>query len=172
MLQYGTALIFELHKKKGNGRRRRSERSSGRWEKKRSRRRTLRQAEEWTEEESIEDKEIGEKAREKYSPDDLLVKIFLMEGIEKQAAVVRELKISGCSTDSGGGGDEGGGGGGGGGSGGCSLSRITEMFQEIAVWSQAELMEICNGTRCTRERLFFHILGALFLYFLLLPAMS
>ena len=181
MLQYGTALIFELHHQKeaGIGRRKRtSEGRKGRWNEKRRREerqrwRTIRSQEEdeWTEEESEEDEEEKEsEERETYSPDELLVKIFLMEGIEKQAAVVRELKISGCSTGSGGG-DEGGGGGRGSG-GGCSLSKLTNMFQDIAVWSQSELMEICNGASCVRGHLFFYIFFALFLCFLLLPTMN
>ena len=115
MLEYGSALIFELHKKEAKasagGRRKRGDDAGG-----------------------------GSASR--FSSDELIVKMFLLDGMEKESASLKNLTIPHCrGDDADDAADDGT---------DCRLSRLVEKYDDVAVWSRDELMQLCNAENRSR----------------------
>merc|ERR1719431_1821467 len=107
MLPYGTALIFELHKAVVDSAPESNSDSASA--------------------SGVQTLELNSSSI--YDPQNLIVKTFLMEGIDKKSAVVRQRIIPGCGD--------------GDGDGDCTLAELKDKFENIAVWSRDELMQIC-----------------------------
>ena len=103
--------------------------------------------EEGTNSASVEQRLKGNSSM-KYDPKNLIVKTFLMEGIDKKSAVLRRQMIPGCGSEE---------------QPDCHLSKLTEMFRDIAVWSRGELMQICNGVQRIGRPEFYMVVIVIFL---------
>ena len=101
------------------------------------------------------------------SPENLIVKLYLLEGIHNKSAVLKRLRIPGCDGESGDDRD----GSGSGGDSDCRLSQLIKSYKDVAVWSETEFMQLCNGINRLEVSHFIHFIAFALLqrFFLIWP---